>query len=224
MGHGTSPLTRFVLRLLVGVPLCVLAWWFLARDGLLALVAGGGGWFAERLMAEHVVLADHIDGILRIRTSLSPLHDPLNLAVIEVDPARFTLAFPVFWALILATPDARQRLLRLVFGTFLLVLPLAILMALLFVQFNLALIINNQPMLTERPPGFYVLALPYPGWAYHLMGVGRQLGLLIMPVVVPVIAWGVLNHRFVQHMIGSGQAVEDPVPAATEPVDEGDAP
>ena len=177
-------------------------WWFFAQDYLLALL---------RLLVEPVVLGlmpDKILGILAqdrvwlLKTSLSPIDNPMNLLGIPISTNRLTVSYPLLWGLILATPGVK-RLKRLLFGT-LLMIPVSIIMALLLILFKVALNINHEPILTEIPQGDYLLALPYPDYQYYLMAVGRQLALLVLPTLAPVVIWLALNRGFVRVVVLEG--------------------
>ena len=50
----------------------------------------------------------------------------------------------------------------------------------------------------------YVLALPYSDSAYYLMAVGRQLALLVLPSLLPLIFWGLLNRPFIRIVLFEG--------------------
>jgi hypothetical protein len=187
---------------LLFVPLSLVVWWFLARGVLirgleplteillralwpqwgLNIVSAGNGWVVE--------------------TTLPVLGRPVQSPPLPLTPTRFTAPFALFWALVLATPGAR-RLRQLLWGTFAALLPLSLLMMVLYFQFNLALAINHQSILTVEPPGYYVLALPYPEWQYHLIGVGRQLALLVLPTLGPLLIWGAFNRDFLRTFVSA---------------------
>lgn len=129
-----------------------------------------------------------------ILTTLAPLERPLDLLRFNFDPTRFTVVFPLYWGLVLATPiKLPERMYQGFIGTFLLILPGALAMSTLFALFQFALLIQHQPALTQIPPPFYVAHLPYPTWVYHLLGVGRQLSLLVLPTTLPLLTWGIFN-------------------------------
>lgn len=90
---------------------------------------------------------------------------------------------------------------RQIFLGTLMLIPVATLMALMLVQFQLALYINHQPILTEVPRADYVLVLPYPAYLYYLMAVGRQLATLVLPTLAPLMIWSLMNRRFIQGII-----------------------
>ena len=88
-----------------------------------------------------------------------PLTDPSRLFMaLPLSFNRAAVIFPLFWGLTLATPG-RALLRRLLLGT-LLLLPVALVMALLAAQFQLVLYRTYLPMLTDLPPTDFALDLP----------------------------------------------------------------
>ena len=102
----------------------------------------------------------------------------------------------------MATPN-NDKSKQLLWGSLLLI-PLTLLIALLLVQFKLALHVNHQPILTERPIGDYLLVLPYSDTLYYLMAVGRQLAMLVLPTLLPLFVWGFFNRQFIRTLIVEG--------------------
>lgn len=197
----SSPLPRFALGTLIAMPLTLALWWLAGRDYCILILEQGVRLATDGLMAERIVNIESQTGTWLITTSLSPYNNPLALVRIPIFPTRFTVSFPLFWGLVLATPGA-ARLKQLAVGT-LLLLPVSVLMVVLLIQFRLGLYINHQPALTEVPQAPYVLALPYPAYLYYLMGVGRQLALLIFPTLAPLLLWGLFNRAFIRLLIFS---------------------
>jgi hypothetical protein len=115
---------------------------------------------------------------------------------------RAAVILPLFWGLTLATPG-RALVRRLLLGT-LLLLPVAFGMVLLYAQFQLALYRTHLPALTETPPADYALALPDSPLAYYLWGLGRQMAVLVLPVVAPLLAWLLLHRAFLRAVILGG--------------------
>ena len=186
----------------LALPGCMGFWWFFAQDPLLTLL---------RFLTEPVVLGlmpDKILGILTqdrvwlLKTSLSPIDNPMNLLGIPIFTNRLTVSYPLLWGLILATPEPK-RLRQLLLGTFSL-LPVTVIMALLLIQFKLALNINHEPVLTEMPQGDYLLILPYASYQYYLMAVGRQLAMLVLPTLAPVAIWLILHREFIRAVVLEG--------------------
>ncbi|WP_295541921.1 exosortase H-associated membrane protein [uncultured Thiohalocapsa sp.] len=200
-------LRRFGLGLLVAMPAALVVWWFLAAPLLVPGMAPAFAWLLQLIWPQWGPAVEVNGNAWLVVTTLPLLEQPLQSAAIPLGPRRFTAAFALFWGLVLATPGdlpLRRRLRQLLAGSVLGILPLVLLMALLAFHFQLAVVINHQPALTVTPPSVHVLALPYPGWQFHLIGVGRQLGVLVLPTLGPVLMWAVLNRRFIRAMIFTG--------------------
>ena len=203
-----SPVVRFFLALLVAMPLCLGVWWFLLRDYLVMILQFGADQIARQLWADMVLAID--DGtdarsgaiVWVVKTSLSPLSDPSQLHAILVSTSRFTISYPLLWGLIIATPNNNKDR-QLALGT-LLMIPITLVIALLIVQFKLALNINHQAIVADFPSGDYLLALPYDELSYYLMAVGRQLGMLVLPTLSPLLVWGLFNRDFIRSVIFEG--------------------
>jgi hypothetical protein len=183
-------------------------WWFGLRDYLVIALQYGATFFIDTFMADKVLgLVTQLDAkegtmVWILKTTLSPINDPRQLLAVPISTNRFTISFPLLWGLILATPgNAKFR--QLIIGT-LLLLPICLLIALLLIQFKLALYINHQPILTEVPQGEYMLVLPYPAHWYYLMAVGRQLAVLVLPTLSPLLVWGLFNLVFMRNLIFEG--------------------
>jgi hypothetical protein len=190
------------------MPLCMSLWWFWLRDYLVLILQQGAGFIVETFMAEKVLgLISQLDAkgeniVWLLKTSLSPINDPRQLLAIPISTNRFTVSYPLLWGLILATPG-NAKIRQLISGT-LILLPVTLIIALLLIQFKLALHINHQPILTEVPSGEYMLTLPYPQYLYYLMVVGRQLAMLVLPTLAPLLVWGLFNRTFILNLIFEG--------------------
>lgn len=194
-----NPVPRFAAGVALAMPAGLAFWWFLGLDYCVFVLRHGTALATEWFMARYIVGLEVKDNAWVLGTSLSPIDNPLILVGILISPNRFTISFPLFWGLVLATPGA-AKIKQLVAGTLLLV-PLALLMLLLWIQFQLGLYINHQAALTQVPPSYYVLAWPYPDYLYHLMGLGRQLSLLVLPTLTPLLLWGWFNRRFIRFLV-----------------------
>ncbi len=199
---SSNPLPRFFGDILVFMPLSLVIWWFAARFLLIILIEPGLRLSTEWLMADKLVELSSIGVAWVFKTTLSPINEPMVLAGFLVPNTRFTVVFPLFWGLVLATPRI-QTLKQLALGT-LILLVVSLPMVLMYTQFKLGLLINHQAALTEIPHGPYLLTLPYPDYLYYLMGIGRQLSLLVLPTLAPLLLWGLLNQGFIRRLIVSG--------------------
>ncbi|MDS4020581.1 MAG: exosortase H-associated membrane protein [Candidatus Competibacter sp.] len=203
MRRPLDPLLRLLLGAALCLPLCLGLWWWLAREplinGLAKAVNLVGPWLWPETVLD-VGLRDHRGLIVAL---LPPLTDSARpFVVLPLPLGRPTVILPLFWGLTLATPG-RALLRRLLFGT-LLLLPVVFAMILLYAQFQLALYRTHLPVLTETPPADFALALPDSPVPYYLWGLGRQLAVLVLPVVAPLLAWLLLHRSFLRAVIAGG--------------------
>lgn len=205
MKHYSGPLARLALGILFWAPLLLAFWWYGAMPWLIAGLRSLTepvlvGWFPHELLG----LQPASERVWLVKTLLVPSENPGGFAAFQLPVARFTVSFPLFWALALATPAPwRQRLFNLGIGSIGITL-LVILMLVLYVQFNLALQINHQALFGEMPPTDYVYALPYSATGFYLSGVGRQLAVLVLPTFSPVVLWGLLNPSLFRFLLVEG--------------------
>lgn len=181
------------------MPLSLAFWWFLGREHCLLLLQWLVSGVTDLLLADKIVGIESNNMAWLLKTSLSTVEKPLETVGITVATNRFTVGFGLLWGLVLSTPGISHWR-QLLLGTLMLI-PVATLMAMMYIQFQLALNINHQPILTEVPRGEYLLVLPYPDYLYYLMAVGRQLAVLVLPTLAPLTIWSLLNRRFVQGVI-----------------------
>lgn len=202
-----QPFDPLLLRLLAGgalfLPLSLAAWWWLVRVPLATWLGYGVGAISQWLWPE-AILGVGLDGDKGLIISLLPplLDSAQMFMALPLPFNRATVILPLFWGLTLATPG-RGLLRRLLLGT-LVLLPVVYVMMLLYAQFQLALYRTHLPLLTETPPANYALALPDSPMWYYLWGLGRQLAVLVLPVVAPLIVWLLLHGSFLRKIILSG--------------------
>jgi hypothetical protein len=203
MRRSFDPLLRLSLGVAFCLPLCLASWWWIVREPLAKGLGHGVGLLSPWLWPE-AVLGVGLDGDKGLLVSLlPPLTDSAQIFMaLPLTFNRATVILPLFWGLTLATPG-RALFRRLLFGT-LLLLPVVFAMILLYAQFQLALYRTHVPLLTETPPADYALALPDSPALYHLWGLGRQLAILVLPVVAPLLAWLSLHRPFLRTVILGG--------------------
>ncbi len=205
MKHYSGPLARLALGVLFWTPLLMAFWWYWAMPWLLA----GLRWLTEPALVfafptQILGLQSLSERVWLVKTLLVPSENFVGFAAFQLPVARFSVSFPLFWALTLATPTPwRRRLWTLALGTLGIVL-VVVLMLILYVQFNLALQINHQALFGEMPPTDYVYALPYSSLGFYLSGVGRQLAVLVLPTFSPIIIWGLLNAEVFRTLVVEG--------------------
>lgn len=178
-------------------------WWEFVRVPLIQLLVQGTGLVSPWLWPEAVLGVGLNNDIGLIVSLLPPLTDSAQMFMALPLPFnRATVILPLFWGLTLATPE-RALFRRLLLGT-LILLPVAFVMVLLYVQFQIALYRTHVPLLTEIPPAEYALALPDPPMLYYLWGLGRQLAMLVLPVFAPLFTWLLLHRSFLRAVILDG--------------------
>lgn len=198
-----DPLWRWLLGVALGLPLALGLWWAFARLPLMKFLGHGVGLVSPWLWPDAVlgIGLDQDRGL--IVSLLPPLTDSAAMFMVLLLPFnRATVILPLFWGLTLATPG-RGLLRRMLFGT-LILLPVAFAMVLLYVQFQITLYRTHLPLLTETPPVDYALALPDPPVLSYLWGLGRQLAVLVLPLMAPLLAWLWLHRAFLRTVVLGG--------------------
>jgi len=149
--------------------------------------------------------------------SLVPtLTDPPRLFTpLPVSLNRAVAVFPLFWGLTLATPG-RGLARRLLLGTVVL-FPVAFIMVLLTTQFHFSLFRTHVPALSLMPPSHFGLVLPDSPTAFYLWGVGRQLSVLVLPIVAPLLVWLGLHGDFIRNILFARLTRRTVVPVTPPP-------
>lgn len=223
MRQSLDPLLRLLLSAALSLPLCLALWWWFLREPLVQGLAYTLSFISPWLWPETVLGVGFTGQVGALVTLLPPLSDPTRFMTLPLPLGRSTVILPLFWGLALATPG-RALLRRLLLGT-LILLPVAFSMILLYAQFQLALYRTHLPLLTEIPPTDYALALPDHPLLYQLQGLGRQLAVLVLPVVAPLLTWLLLHRSFLRTLILGGllqrgaRTVSPPSPPAPAPLD-----
>jgi len=220
MRQPRDPLWRWLWAAALSLPLALAGWWGWLRqpmiEGLVLAVNLISRWLWPDAVLS-ISLKNHLGLIIML---WPPLTDPPQFFMsLPLSFNRSVVILPLFWGLTLATPGpGLQR--RLLLGTVTL-LPVALIMALLYVQFQLALYRTHLPTLTEIPPTPYALALPDSATSYYLWGLGRQLAVLVLPVVAPLLVWLWLHGAFLRAAILDGllHRTRPITPPATSPMD-----
>lgn len=192
-----DPLLRFLLGAVLFLPLSLALWWWFVREPL-AQGLGYAVGVVSRWLWPEAVLGVGVEGDRGLIISfIQPLLDAPQLFMALLLPFnRSTVILALFWGLTLATPG-RGLLRRLLIGTCGL-LPIIFAGILLYIQFQLAIYRTHVPILTEMPPSDFALAMPDSPLLYHLWGLGRQLAVLVLPVLAPLLAWLALHRPFLQ--------------------------
>jgi hypothetical protein len=181
-------LKQFILRLLICLPLAFIAWHFLAGPiawALSYLVDGARSLFLSRTIGRIEVNAGMI--IFPVRADPSSFGGKVVELLVEIDPRLFTYGAPVFAALMVAA-GAKIRFL---------LLGLALLLP--FQAWGVFFDLLKQiafPTVEGMPKN-----LGFEGVPREFVALAYQFGVLILPMLVPVILAATFARERVKHLL-----------------------
>ncbi len=184
MTAGSGSVGRFVLRTFLWLPACFVAWYLVAPYH-----AAVAGWLARvwvDLFTSGLVSGLERQGIdLVFVTTIKVRSGPDQVAVLlpEVNPLVYTYGLALFAALMLA---ARAALWKVLAGIVLL-LP--------FQAWGIAFDFLAQVGIRLGPAIAAQAGLS--GWRVEAIALGYQAGTLILPSLVPVVAWAAFCREFI---------------------------
>ncbi len=186
-----SPLLRFVLIVFAWLPL-MFALWYLAAPILMLPVK----WLAQLLA--YIAFPDLVYQILFVArefefvTTLRP-GEAYSSAVVSVDVnvMLYSFGLPMYAALVLAAGGGKRMWKSLLIG-YLVMIP--------FITWGVTAdflknIVFSAGQFVASQTGFSVLQREIIAFAY-------QFGTLILPTVIPAIAWVLTHRRFLEHLRG----------------------
>jgi hypothetical protein len=193
MSERRSKVGQFIIRVLFWLPACFAAWYLAA--GLLTipprLLAGGVMSLGFGDLVTGLTQNETIVGFI---TTLRPERATTTSAAsgvveIEVATLTYTYGLPLLAALILAVPGGRW-LRQLAIG-YLALLP-----------FHAWSIVADalQQMAITNGPGL-ASQTGFAPWQREAIAFAYQFGTLILPAVVPVVVWVLLNRAFVEGLL-----------------------
>ncbi|MEJ2404272.1 MAG: hypothetical protein P8171_08285 [Candidatus Thiodiazotropha sp.] len=201
-----SPVTRFVLNVVFWLLLCLFVWYALApaiswplavlEDLLLGLL------FSQQIEAVEL-LGSQLDVVTRIPLPAEVLSQyPAGMVgdlVVSINPLIYSYGLPLFSALVLATPGGESMKWR----QWLIGLPLLLCGQLWGVTMDIlkTLLFSFGP---ETAAHFSMGPLQR-----EALALGYQLGSLILPSVLPLAIWIVLNREFLQTLVRSQADVSE---------------
>ncbi len=189
-----SPLTRFVLRVLAWLPVAFAVWYF-AAPVLLWPAAWLVRIVARLAFGDLVQAVQQAGAVLVFLTTVRPGAAGAvgGTVTIEVNALLYAFGLPLFAALTLAADRGRWRTLLL---GYLIVLPVVAWGTLADFLRNIA--ITAGPLIASQT-GFSAAQREAIAFAY-------QFGSLILPTVVPAIAWVVTHRAFLERIRGEALA------------------
>jgi hypothetical protein len=190
-----KPLTRFFLRTLV---------WLVLLTGVWSQV---GKWTSQPVSTlTHMALefgapywvesVKKSPELIEVQSRLQVLvKGGVGDVIVGANPSHYAYGLPILWALLLAA-GGPGRVGRLALG-YVLLLPTQ--------TFSLTLDLVKQ-MAMAVPGGPRVLHIDQ--WQLELIGLGYQLGTLVLPTVVPIAIWLVLDRAFAEKLARPSSTVE----------------
>ena len=185
MTRGAPSLAKFVLATLLWLPPCFAVWYLAA--GPHAGVAAGLARFIVEVFATGIVTGVERHGLDLVFVTRLSAPGQAGLITAEVNPLIYTYGLALFAALMLA---ARARWTDILFGAAVL---------LLFQGWGIAFGFLVQVGVTLGPD--VALQAGVAGWRREAIALGYQLGSLVLPSVVPVVLWAVLNRTFIARLL-----------------------
>ena len=127
--------------------------------------------------------------LIEVQTQLAvPVRGGIGDILVDADPAHYAYGLPILWALLLAAGGLGCWAKAL--GGYVLMLP--------FQAFSLSLDLLKQ-MAVAMPGGARLLGISQ--WQLEAIALGYQLGVLVLPTVVPIALWLWLDRVFVTRVV-----------------------
>jgi hypothetical protein len=207
----TRPQVRFLLRGSLLLVTMLALWWWVLLDPLLGLLRvsadlalrcypgmgwrqhialdAAGNWNMEVPLPERVWRQPQVQALFGAAAAGRPVRVPrIRFAPESIMPVRFALAFPLYWAILLAAPRGRRTWQAAIAGT---VLIWLIAVGSLFLY--AANTIGSQ---------LHVIANDFPG---YLLTAGEYLNLNVVPYIAPLLI-ALALHRELRVMVLSLEA------------------
>jgi hypothetical protein len=178
-----TPLSRFLLRVVVWLPICFAGWYFSSILWTLP-VAQGANLISDWLFPELIEGLYQSGNRLQVVSAFSvPAPDPdpgaVGELVFEINPLSYGYSIPLYTALLLASPGADlTRAIRWLVA-----------MVLLFALQIFGVITNVLKIFLLDLHDQSAAVLSLPGWGNELLAIAYQFGYLILPPVAPIVLW-----------------------------------
>jgi hypothetical protein len=183
-----SPLTRFVIRVLVWLPV-MFALWYLAAPVLMWPVALLVQAIADGSLADLVARVDQTMGTLTFTTTLRPGQALARGQVaVDVNLLLYSFGMPLLAALTVAARERTWK--RKLLVGYLAMLP--------FVAFGAFADFLKNIAITASPP--VAAQAGFSSAQRELIAFAFQFGSLILPPVVPAVLWVVMHRGFLERL------------------------
>jgi hypothetical protein len=191
----THPIHRFLLKVLLWLPVCFMLWYLLA-DYWLAPIH----WAMQSLFVSFLPsVISEVEGQGRLLEVVTRLNAPLGYAAdsiltFEIQPLVYAYSLPLYAALTLAAPAVSKTAKALYLG-------LGLLALMPFIAWGTGFdILKHLAFTLSAETASYI---DFSGGKKELIGWGYQFGYLILPGVMPLAIWIALHRQFLQELAPS---------------------
>lgn len=188
-----NPIYAFLLRVLLWLPVCFVAWYF-ASAVLIAPLRFLSSMVFNLTIPDVITAVEQTGSQLTFVTGLSPPSAAFGqnaVSLLEINPLIYSFGLPLFVALQLATKGERWGL-KILIG-YLVLLP--------FQAWSVCLDVMKQIAITLGPD--IAAQAGAQEWPREAIVLGYQFGTLILPTVVPFVLWLWINRAEVEKMVFS---------------------
>lgn len=193
-----SLLSSFVLKVLLFLPITFTLWYGLAFVHLAPMTV-----LAEQLI--HWIVPDallwlRLEGYELVivsnfeQVSSGQVQTPVRMGEalgFQQNPLIYTYSLPLLWALVLATPNL-EKVTTLLWGS------LFLLPCLLF-----SMCFQTLKILSSDIGSSFIEQQHWAGWQLDVVALGYQMGVLLVPMISPIIIWALFSADFVQQLTHS---------------------
>jgi hypothetical protein len=188
----------FMLRALVWLPICFAVWYY-SSILFVAPLARTLDLLSTTLLPQLVSAVEAYGNKLQVILTLQAQDTSTGVLrtgdmLFEIDPLIYGFSVPLYTVLVLASraPDARR------FGAWLIGVTILFGVQILCVQTEILKVVAIDLAAETQP------LLGIPRWGFEAIGIGYQLGFLILPSVTPIALW-LYQFRDVVMDMASGQ-------------------
>lgn len=186
-----SPLSGFILRVVLWLPLCFAAWYFLSILFVIPLGAALDLFMTWLFPSVVKQVGPHGNSLVVVTALTTDLETAKGMGIgnltFELNPLIYGYCVPLYTGLLIASPGSYEnQLLQWIGG----------MLVLYFVQiFGISADILKTIAFYLGPQARSLLG--YPPWGYEVIALAYQLGYLILPAVMPLAIWFSQSRDFI---------------------------
>jgi hypothetical protein len=194
MNKKSSPLTFFIIKVFLWLPLCYWGWYFFAEFTTLLAVSCTEPVLLPlypKLLASIGQMGHLVEVVANVTVPTQEVPTGMIAELpIPVNPLIYSYGFPLSLALILSSPFHFSVTLRHI----VICITLFLIIQVSGISFEALkiLFLQTDPKLLGTPP---------PRWQLDIIALGYQLHVLVVPAVTPIILWVIFYYDFITQEI-----------------------